>query len=74
MKRIILASAILAGLASAASAQSFEPTLSAPEQQEVRILVGNVDLSNLSAEQVSSIQNALYGGGNKAAEIRAALN
>ncbi|MEI4471305.1 hypothetical protein [Frigidibacter sp. MR17.24] len=74
MNRIVLASALLAGLGSAAVAQPVAPTLSPIEEQEVHVLIGSADLSNLSTEQVVEIQNALYGTGQKAAHIRSALN
>ncbi|MDP3339488.1 hypothetical protein [Frigidibacter sp.] len=77
MKNLILAAAALVAIAGTASAsgQGYQPNkLSNVDAAELRHLVPNADVNNLTAAQIASVQAALYGSDQgKVAALRAAL-
>jgi len=77
MKNLILATAALVAVAGSASAsgQGYNPKkLSNVDAAELTFYVGKVNVDALTAEQVQSVQSALYGDEKgKVAALRAAV-
>ncbi|WP_126978006.1 hypothetical protein [Frigidibacter oleivorans] len=75
MKTLAIAAAALVAVAGVASADTYTPTLSRIEISEIRSLVPNADLSDLSTYQVVALQSAIHGDDSgAAAQVRAILN
>ena len=74
MTKFALALAALAAFASTASAMSM-PGLSFAAESEIRSIVPNADLSNLTSAQVGALGSVLHGEDSaKGAHIRSILN
>jgi len=76
MKNLILAAAAIASVAGAASAsgQTSSNQLSKVDIAELRLLVPNADLDNLTPAQLVSVQAALHGSDEgKVAALHTAL-
>lgn len=76
MKNLIIAAVALAAVAGTASASGQTPSrqLSAVDAAELRSIVPNANVDNLTAAQIASVRAALYGGDKgKGAAVRAAL-
>ncbi|HPE26388.1 hypothetical protein [Albidovulum sp.] len=75
MKRILLAATALSIAAGAASAMNNPTELSNVDRSEIKRLVPNADLSNLTVAQVQALQSVIYSEENaKGGQIRAILN
>ncbi len=77
MKRILLASALIVATAGLAAASPAINELAHSKQFEVRLLVPNADLANLSSKQVLAIENVLSASddhGDDAGSIKTILN
>lgn len=73
--KFALLPALALALGSALALPAAANGLSAADASEIRLLVPNADLSDLTAAQIAGLQAVIYGGdGPKAASIRAILN
>lgn len=80
MKRLLISSALVLVAATGAMASGMNSSLPQATKYEVRLLVPNADLENLTTSQALQISNvmssseALSAGDNPAGVIRAILN
>lgn len=71
MKRILLATALIAATATVAAASPSINELPQTKAFEVRLLVPNADLSNLSSSQVLALENVLSSKDDRSANAGA---
>ncbi|SPH25086.1 hypothetical protein DEA8626_04122 [Defluviimonas aquaemixtae] len=77
MTRLVVTAAAIAIFAPAAFALTPSQLLSDIDKAEIRKIVPNADLSNLTTAQPGALAAALYGSGSngeKRAEVRSILN
>ena len=60
MKRLVLTATALVLAAGAASAMTYQPTLTTSDKMEIRQFVPNADFSHLTPAQVLELQAVLY--------------
>ncbi|WGV17044.1 hypothetical protein [Fuscovulum ytuae] len=74
MKKLLLASALMAAASTASFAMNMDAELPLSIKIEARALVPNADLDNLTEAQALAIANAVHGDqGDAAAQIRSIL-